>query len=231
MAYLRQLRDLGEEELFFDKPMLLTRDQPISPEPGDAGRALQRIADQIRECTACPLHRTRRNTVPGAGSYASGLVLVGEAPGGQEDQQGFPFVGVSGKLLRRLFLLAGIPDDQYFLLNLVKCRPPGNRDPEPEEVEACRRFTEEQIRILRPRLIVGLGRFAGRYLLKSEGLSLWQMRGKVHMRNEIPVVATYHPSALLHQVATRPDAWRDIKMIRRTATELGILSPRPQKDS
>jgi len=150
--------------------------------------------------------------------------MVGEAPGEQEDRQGLPFVGPSGRLLRRLFCLAGLDETSYFLTNILKCRPPGNRDPLPNEVAACTPILEEQLQVLKPKLLVALGRHAGRHLLGKEGLSLRSMRGKVHSYGEIPLVVIYHPSALLHGTACRPDAWADIRRIRHMTLELGIGS-------
>lgn len=182
------------------------------------------VAEAICACRACGLHTTRRNVVPGAGSSLSGLVMVGEAPGDQEDRQGTPFVGQSGQLLRRLFALAGLSDDLYYLVNVLKCRPPGNRDPAPEEIEACRPFLDAQLLALTPRLIVCLGRFAGREVLRRDDLLLREMRGRIHRRGDAAVIVTYHPSALLHTSDYRLDAWRDIKKTCRLAREIGLLT-------
>jgi len=146
--------------------------------------------------------------------------MVGEAPGEQEDVQGVPFVGPSGRLLRRLFRLGGIPEQGYYLVNVLKCRPPGNRDPAGDEIEACRPFLEAQLTILAPRLIVCLGRIAGWQLLGSGEPSMRDMRGTVHQRGGASVVVTYHPSALLHKPEFRAETWRDIKKIRRLADQL-----------
>jgi DNA polymerase len=139
--------------------------------------------------------------------------MVGEAPGEQEDKAGLPFVGMSGQLLRRLFAAAGLDDSHYFLVNVLKCRPPGNRDPLPDEVTACARFLKEQLAAISPKLLVALGRYAGRHLLGLDGASLRSMRGTVHAYDGIPTVVTFHPSALLHKPECRSQAWADIKRI------------------
>jgi len=216
-AYFRYLRDLGESEVFYQAPHF---DLSIPTRTGDV--SLESIALAIRNCRNCGLHMARTNPVPGAGNPHSGLVMVGEAPGEHEDIQGVPFVGPSGRLLRRLFTLAGIPENGYYLVNVLKCRPPGNRDPSSEEIQACRPFLEAQLKVLAPRLIVCLGRFAGWHVLDCGELSMRDMRGAVHQRGGVSVVVTYHPSALLHKPDLRAEAWRDIKMFRRVADQLAL---------
>lgn len=217
IAYLRGLRDLGESEVLCE-----TAGVGGEPRPIEGSASLQELAREIEACRACGLGATRTHTVPGAGNPTSGLVMVGEAPGEQEDAQGRPFVGPSGRLLRTLFSLVGIPDDRYFLVNVLKCRPPGNRNPTTEEMDACGGFLRAQLEILAPRLIVCLGKFAGERILGRPDVSIRRMRGTVLPRGSASVVVTYHPSALLHRVEFRADAWRDIKRIRRLADQLGI---------
>ena len=224
-GYLEQVRDLGEEELYLTSPDCFVASFPVSVEGtgADTGEdSLASLAERIEHCKLCRLAESRRKAVPGAGNPAAGLVMVGEAPGEQEDRQGVPFIGPSGRLLRRLFRLAGLDETSYFLTNILKCRPPRNRDPLPEEVAACTPFLEEQLRILKPKLLVALGRHAGRHLLGKEGLSLRSMRGKVHSYGGVPVVVTYHPSAMLHGTGCRPDAWADIRRISHMILDPGI---------
>ncbi|MCU0611155.1 MAG: uracil-DNA glycosylase [Candidatus Eisenbacteria bacterium] len=218
LAYFRQLRDLGEHEILRVSPGAGAHQTACSAEGG----SLDAIARDIAACTACGLHKGRVRVVPGSGNPTTGLVLVGEAPGEQEDCQGLPFVGPSGRLLRRLLRLAGVSDDSYYIVNVLKCRPPGNRDPLSEEVDACAPFFHRQLAALAPRLIICLGRFAGRQVLANEDVSIRAMRGNVHQRGGARVILTYHPSALLHRVEFRADAWRDIKRVRRLMTELGL---------
>ncbi|MBN1423146.1 uracil-DNA glycosylase [Candidatus Fermentibacteria bacterium] len=220
LGYFRQLRDLGEGEIYCATPFsiaLMVNGPTVSP-------SLQSVEQAVAACRACALHQTRRTAVPGAGNPNASLVMVGEAPGNQEDREGKPFVGPSGQLLRRLLNLAGIADDRYYLLNVLKCRPPGNRDPAPEEIDACRPFLDAQLVAVAPRLIVCLGRFAGREVLRRGDLLLRDMRGVVHRRGDAAVIVTYHPSALLHTDDYRVEAWRDIKRIWHLARDLGLLT-------
>jgi uracil-DNA glycosylase family 4 len=223
LSYLKHVRDLGEAELYLDNARLLEGfaegRTALSGDPGSVEARLREIAERIAACAACELYRRRRQAVPGDGNPLSGLVLIGEAPGEQEDREGKPFVGPSGKLLRRLLAAAGLSEERYFIANVLKCRPPGNRDPLPDEVSACTPFLAEQLAVLSPKLLVALGRYAGRHLLGLEGASLRSMRGKIHIRDEVPLVVTYHPSALLHRPECRRDAWLDIKRIARLYAE------------
>lgn len=224
LSYLEYVRDLGEDEILFDESISLDSVRGASDTSREYGTSLDDIADAIRNCRSCPLHSSRRNAVPGDGNTKSGFVFVGEAPGGTEDREGKPFVGASGQLLRRLLQIAGIGESCFYIMNIIKCRPPGNRDPLTEEIEACRPFTEQQLKVLKPKLIVALGRFAGRYLLKRGEDSIRMMRGTLHSVEGIPVIVTYHPSALLHQENFRSHAWEDIVFIRHTADSLGLLT-------
>ncbi len=215
-AYFATLRDLGERELYRVHDPLARR------EGREWFGSLEEVAQTIASCRRCGLHATRTTTVPGAGNPFSGIVMVGEAPGEQEDLRGLPFVGPSGLLLRRLFHMAGLAEDTYFLLNVLKCRPPGNRDPQEEEMEACAVFLSAQLRLLAPRLIICLGRYAAWRVLGNPEVALRVMREGVHEREGALVVVTYHPSALLHKPELRAEAWRDIKKARRLADRLGL---------
>jgi DNA polymerase len=223
LSYLKQVRDLGETELYLGNTEMLARlaegRRAPSYDSGSVETRLREIAERIAACKACRLYRERRQTVPGKGNPLSGLVLVGEAPGEREDIEGAPFVGASGRLLRRLLATAGLSEEHYFLVNVLKCRPPGNRDPLADEVSACTPFLMEQLEVMSPKLLVALGRYAGRYLLGLEGASLRSMRGELHIRGDIPLTVTYHPSALLHRPECRRDAWQDVKRIARLHAE------------
>ncbi|MGC8969525.1 MAG: type-4 uracil-DNA glycosylase [Conexivisphaera sp.] len=167
---------------------------------------LEEVADAVKLCRACPLHASRRNAVPGEGTGRSGVMFVGEAPGRNEDEQGRPFVGAAGQLLTDLMTrILGLRREEVFITNVVKCRPPGNREPEPEEVAACWRYLEAQVRILRPRLIVALGRHAATALLSGPGarpLSISEVRGRPRVvrigGHEVTVFPTLHPAAALY---------------------------------
>jgi DNA polymerase len=167
---------------------------------------LEEVAAAVAACTACPLHLSRRNTVPGEGTGRKGIMFVGEAPGRNEDEQGRPFVGAAGELLTDLITrILGLRRDDVFITNVVKCRPPGNREPEPGEAAACWRYLEAQVRILRPRIIVALGRHAATALLAGPGsrpLSIGAVRGRPRTARiagvDVTVFPTLHPAAALY---------------------------------
>ena len=168
--------------------------------------SLEEVAERVRVCTLCPLHRGRIKAVPGEGSSKSGIMFVGEAPGRNEDLQGRPFVGAAGQLLDKLIReKLGLSRGEVYITNVVKCRPPGNRDPEPEEIKACWRYLETQILLLKPKLIVALGRHAASTLINGPGskpISITHARGKtrkVKIKDlEVTVYPTLHPAAALY---------------------------------
>lgn len=180
-----------------------------------AAEARQRIA----ACTACELCRTRTQTVYGDGSLMAKVVFVGEAPGAEEDNTGIPFVGRAGQLLNKMIEAIGMKREEVFICNTVKCRPPGNRDPLPSEKQACQPFLFEQLELIRPQIIVGLGAHAGTYLTGIEG-SLGSLRGKWHVYRGIPVMATYHPAFLLRSPGMKKQAWEDMQMLIKRYHEL-----------
>ncbi|MEZ5339065.1 MAG: uracil-DNA glycosylase [bacterium] len=175
---------------------------------------LERLAGRIRACTACPLCEGRTQAVPGEGSPEARVVFVGEAPGQEEDVQGRPFVGRSGQLLRQTIREAGWGEDEVFIANVLKCRPPDNRDPADEEIQACRSWLIAQLVTIRPRLIVTLGRFSMALLIKP-GLKITQIRGQHVVRDGFVVLPTYHPSAVLRDQDKLADFRRDITKARR----------------
>ena len=175
-------------------------------------RQLMGVFKQAQKCRACELHRTRKKVVFGSGNVDARVAFVGEAPGRDEDEQGKPFVGRSGELLTKIIEGGmGLKREQVFILNVLRCRPPANREPEPEEVEKCRGFLERTLEIIKPELVMALGLSAARALLKTNS-SLGSLRGEVHDYRGIPLVATYHPSALLRYPANKRQAWQDIKL-------------------
>ena len=196
---------------------------PAPATPVDKSTALEEIAAEVKECTACILHGTRHNTVPGVGNPDAGLVLIGEAPGAAEDSQGLPFVGPSGKLLGDILEAIGFARDDVFICNILKCRPPANRDPEPPEVAACELYLRRQLGVIKPRLILCLGRVAAQTLLGTTA-PLRDLRRTVHFYAGVPVMATFHPAALLRNSQLKRDAWDDVRKLRALHDALGKLA-------
>ena len=189
--------------------------------------SLAEIAQEIANCQNCPLGKTRKCTVPGAGASQASLLFVGEAPGAEEDQQGLPFVGRSGQLLTKIIESGmGLRRQDVFLANTLKCRPPENRNPNALETEACRPFLDRQIALLQPRLVIALGRVAAHQLLASEA-PLSKLRGIVHQRADgLQILVTYHPSYLLREPKAKAACWQDIQLGLR---HLGLAPPTPQQ--
>ena len=163
----------------------------------DTTRAWEQLADEVARCTRCELHRTRTRPVLGVGDRQAQWLVVGEAPGAEEDRQGEPFVGRAGQLLDAMLRAIGLVRGRnVYIANILKSRPPGNRDPKPEEVAACLPYLERQIELLRPKIILAVGRIAAQNLLGTEA-PLGRLRGQVHRFGATPVVVTYHPAYLL----------------------------------
>lgn len=182
------------------------------------------IAAQIKACHKCPLFEHAKNAVPGEGSPNAQILILGEAPGANEDIQGMPFVGRAGQILNELLASAGIKREDVFITNVVKHRPPGNRDPAPEEVAACRPFLEEQIMCIDPEIIVALGNHALEFITGSAGIS--GMRGKL-LHKDITgksrkVIPTFHPAALIYNNSLRKAAEEDFKMIKDEGSQKSI---------
>jgi len=163
----------------------------------------------IRACEACGLCRTRRQAVPGTGSRTARVLVVGEAPGAEEDQRGEPFVGRAGELLDQMLLAVGLDRRRVYIANVLKCRPPENRNPTPDELAACSPFLQRQIALLQPTVILALGSFAARALLGGEG-KVGALRGGSHVYAGIPVVVSYHPAYLLRSLQDKLRAWEDL---------------------
>ena len=176
------------------------------------------LREQVAACTACEqLCRTRTQTVFGVGNTQAEWLIIGEAPGAEEDRQGEPFVGRAGQLLNAMLLAIGLPRETVFIANVLKCRPPGNRDPRPEEVANCLPFLSRQIALLKPKMLLAVGRIAAQNLLATD-VPLARLRGKVHRFGEAgtPLVITYHPAYLLRTPADKRKAWEDLKFARAT---------------
>lgn len=180
---------------------------------GENGRGtLRALREKIGDCQKCPLEKDRKNIVFGVGNPDAELVFVGEAPGRDEDIQGEPFVGKAGQLLTRIIEAMGLTRDQVYICNVIKCRPPGNRDPLPDEIEQCEPFLLEQLEILNPRIVCALGSFAARTLLSTEE-RISKLRGRLFAYNGIPLIPTYHPSYLLRNPQAKREVWEDIQKV------------------
>ncbi len=183
-----------------------------APRP-DRIESLEALRDHVGDCTRCKLARTRTHLVFGEGSERARLVFVGEGPGREEDLVGKPFVGEAGRLLSRIIENGmGLTREEVYICNVVKCRPPGNRDPEREEIEACLPFLKAQLRIIRPEAICVLGRVAGQGLL-GEDFRVGPARGEWHSFEGIPLMPTYHPAYLLRNASAKRQVWEDVKKI------------------
>lgn len=168
----------------------------------------------VKECISCPLHKTRTQTVFGVGNKQADLLIIGEAPGANEDAQGEPFVGRAGSLLNEMLASIGLSRENVFIANILKCRPPNNRDPQPEEVSECIDYLLKQISLLKPKLILAVGRISAQNLLnRSEPLS--QLRNHLHHYHNIPVIATYHPAFLLRSPEQKRQAYQDLLNVRK----------------
>ncbi len=173
----------------------------------------------VAACEACSLHKTRSNTVFGTGNESAEWMLVGEAPGAEEDARGEPFVGQAGKLLDNMLAALDMDRGQHvYIANVLKCRPPGNRNPDPAEVAQCSMHLVRQVALVKPRLILALGRFATQALLGSEA-SIASLRGKLHQYQGVPVIVSYHPAYLLRNLTDKAKAWEDLCFARRTLLE------------
>ena len=181
--------------------------------------AMAALEAEVRPCTACDLSGTRQTTVFGTGNPRADVVFIGEAPGQEEDQQGEPFVGASGQLLTKILGALGYSRDDVYICNILKCRPPNNRDPQPHEVQHCEPHLKRQLAILQPRVICCLGRVAAQTLLKTD-LSLGKLRNSVHFYAGVPVMATFHPAALLRNPSWKRDTWDDVRKLQALSEAL-----------
>ena len=187
-------------------------DAPVDAPAWDA------LAGEVAGCTRCGLHATRKQTVFGVGRRDARWLFVGEAPGAEEDRQGEPFVGRAGQLLNAMLFALGLKREDVYIANVLKCRPPNNRDPQPDEVAHCEPFLLRQIALIRPRLIVALGRHAAHSLLKTD-VALSRLRGQRLSYHGTPLVVTYHPAYLLRSPADKRRAWDDLCLARSVAEE------------
>jgi len=192
---------------------------PAASEDGrtaGGGLGWAELQGRVVGCMGCELHRSRTQTVFGTGSRDADWMVIGEAPGADEDRQGEPFVGRAGQLLNAMLRGIGLSREDVYIANILKCRPPRNRDPRPEEVAACEAYLHRQVELVRPRVILAVGRIAAHNLLKTD-TALGRMRGRryTYSDTEIPVVVTYHPAYLLRNPADKRKAWQDLKFAQR----------------
>ena len=199
--FLNQYKDLYDNNIFIKNNSELNN------------KELHEYYESIKDCTKCSLSKTRTNFVFGMGNPNSDIVFVGEAPGKNEDLQGEPFVGRGGKLLDKILLAINLTRKDIYILNVLKCRPPENRDPNSNEIETCEPYLKTQLKIIKPRLIVALGRISAMTLLRTKE-SLTNLRNKIHKYEGIDLLVTYHPAALLRNPNFKKPAWEDFKLIR-----------------
>jgi uracil-DNA glycosylase family 4 len=226
LRHLWWLRDSGVRELSPERPAGAPAPQAVPPEAPAAGGSyslsdkgcgsepLLAIRAALGECTRCKLHGGRTHLVFGVGNPFASLVFVGEGPGGDEDLQGEPFVGRAGQLLTKMIEAMGFARSEVYIANVVKCRPPGNRDPEPDEIEACEPYLKAQIAAIRPRVIVALGRFAVQTLLKDT-TPISRQRGRWREYEGVKLMPTFHPAYLLRNPAEKKPAWEDLQLVMK----------------
>jgi DNA polymerase len=221
-SYLEYLKGMGIVSL----PVSDQASDPVSErkpqEPGPAHKmTLEEIRKELGDCKRCKLHRTRKTIVFGEGNPKATLMFIGEGPGYDEDVQGRPFVGKAGQLLTKIIESIKLAREEVYIANIVKCRPPQNRNPEPDEIESCNPFLMKQIRVIQPKIICALGAFAAQTLLKTNA-KISDLRGKIFDIEGIKVIPTYHPAFLLRNPERKRDVWEDMKkiaeLIRPTST-------------
>lgn len=178
------------------------------------------LVSRVSSCTLCELHRTRTQTVFGIGRPDADLMIIGEAPGADEDRQGEPFVGRAGQLLNAMLAAIGLGREEVFIANILKCRPPNNRDPAASETACCTNYLQRQIELVAPRAVLALGRISAQHLLKSDQ-AIGRLRGKVLSfgAKQVPIVATYHPAYLLRTPSAKAKTWQDLVLVRQLITE------------
>jgi uracil-DNA glycosylase family 4 len=191
-------------------------------------KGLEIVRADLGDCTRCKLAKTRTNIVFGVGDPNADLVFVGEAPGGDEDRQGEPFVGLAGQLLTKMIGAMGYRRDEVYICNVIKCRPPSNRNPEPDEVASCEPFLKGQLGAIKPRMIVTLGKFASQSICR-ETTPITRLRGNFRSYEGIPVMPTYHPAYLLRTPEAKREAWADLQAVLAALAKMGITPPGARK--
>lgn len=196
----------------------LSQSQEIKGSLQEAG-SLASLKKKVCDCQKCPLHTTRTQTVFARGSESAQVMIIGEAPGFYEDKAGKPFVGKAGGLLDKMLASIGLGEESVYIANVLKCRPPNNRDPVEDEIKACTTYLMQQIDILSPKLILALGRFAGQFIIQS-AMPLGKMRNKIHHYRDIPVIVSYHPAYLLRNPADKKKTYIDLSAVLNLINEL-----------
>ena len=221
-AHLRHLKEQGVQSVEADPETVRRLGTPPAQSPlgeparqpaGGTSPGLKDIAGEVAACTKCPLHKMRTRTVPGQGSAAPEIMFIGEGPGYDEDQQGLAFVGRAGQLLTKIIEAMGLTRDEVFIGNIVKCRPPENRKPLPDEMQACLPYLRRQIALLKPKIIVALGATAVQGLLQIETLGITKIRGQWMSYEGIDLMPTFHPAYLLRNPDAKKDVWTDMKAV------------------
>jgi uracil-DNA glycosylase family 4 len=191
----------------------------ISNEPWAAATDLRELNEQICNCQKCGLGNTRKSFVFGVGNPRADIVVIGEAPGADEDEKGEPFVGRAGQLLTKILEAIQFKREDVYICNMLKCRPPNNRDPLPEEIEHCEPYLWKQLEIIKPKMILCVGRIAGQSILKTKA-TLTELRGNVHQYRGIPLMVTFHPAALLRNPNWKQPCWDDVQKFRKMYDEM-----------
>jgi uracil-DNA glycosylase len=207
-------------------PLPVEPGAPPSDRPTGQG-GLTLLRGEIGDCQRCKLAPLRHNLVFGVGNPDADLVFVGEAPGADEDAQGEPFVGKAGQLLTKMIEAMGYARGDVYICNVLKCRPPGNRNPEPDEVAQCEPFLKRQLAAIRPRMIVALGKFAVQCLLRDDA-PISRLRGNMRSYEGIPLMPTFHPAYLLRDPSKKKLAWDDLKAVNAALARVGVTPPNPQ---
>lgn len=229
MDLIKSVKQVAESEMMAGVSEIYRaapNNSKTGPEPAETEwETLGSVEKSVSGCDLCDLSKTRTNTVFGDGRDNAGLMFVGEAPGRDEDIQGKPFVGRAGKLLTDIIEAMGLKREDIYIANILKCRPPANRNPLPEEIEKCSGYLRRQIQLINPGVICTLGKFASQTLLNTE-TPISKLRGKFHDYHGLKLMPTYHPAYLLRNPSSKKEVWQDMKAI---ALELGIKIPPAQK--
>jgi DNA polymerase len=216
-TYLSYHRELGIEMVHLSKEVLQSLRSFREPEK----LTLEDIRFELGDCQRCKLYKTRKSIVFGEGNPRAGLVFVGEGPGRDEDIQGKPFVGEAGQLLTRMIKSINLTREEVYIANIIKCRPPQNRNPEPDEISACEPFLIKQLEAIKPKIICALGAFAAQSLLQTEE-KISRLRGEFHKFRGIKLMPTYHPAFLLRNPDKKREVWKDLQMIQQEYNRLQI---------
>lgn len=208
--FFKQQKELFGNEIYKSK-IEMKKTKSISWEDS---KTLKELNSKISDCQKCSLGKTRKNFVFGVGNPNAEIMLVGEAPGADEDEQGEPFVGRAGQLLNKILEAIKLKREEVYICNILKCRPPNNRTPEPDEMETCEPYLKKQIELINPKVILCLGRISAHALLKTNE-SLTELREKIHKYENIPLMVTYHPAALLRNPNWKIPTWEDVKNFRK----------------